>query len=219
MQGMIQTIQPTENREKIEGLEDQEWVKDKGEYREEFPTLGGKGKRRQTQYEAITGMKKEDFPSFDIRASDSKKKPIKFSDNQSSIMKKENQRQKQTQMSNFMKHHTKPGGDSRFTMMEAKAKVQQQRFLNSIGHEDTTLDEQFQYSTSDVNYSAINQIQAAKNDSKQGKKGKKPKGAIVCETTLTEEQLNEEVELVRDVSDERPKKKKGKDQDTYQWNK
>jgi F0F1-type ATP synthase epsilon subunit len=50
------------------------------------------------------------------------------------------------------------------------------------------------------------------------KKGKKGKVTVVCETVLNEEQLNEDVELVRDESDERRLKKK-KGPDTSQWNK
>ena len=50
------------------------------------------------------------------------------------------------------------------------------------------------------------------------KKGKKGKVTVVCETNLNDEQLNEEVELVRDESDERRLKKK-KGPDTAQWNK
>jgi hypothetical protein len=51
------------------------------------------------------------------------------------------------------------------------------------------------------------------------KKSKKGKVTVVCDTDLNAEQLNEQVELVRDDSGDRRNKKKGKGPDTNKWNK
>ena len=69
--------------------EDQEWVKDKKEYREEFPTLGGKS-REQRARDTMQNKTMSDFPLFDIKPSDGKKGPIKFSDNMGAIIRKKN---------------------------------------------------------------------------------------------------------------------------------
>lgn len=71
----------------------QEWIKNNKEYREEFPTLGGKS-RQQKKTEMLQKKDKADFPKFDIKPSTGTQKPVKFSDFQKNIMIKENQRSK-----------------------------------------------------------------------------------------------------------------------------
>lgn len=125
-------------------------------------------------------------------------------------MRQENQKAKEKQMKKY--GGAKAGGDNRFSMQEAKKAAEQKKFFSQIGRGgEERMEDNFLYSTSEMTLNAINQIEK-KIPNVIKKKGK---AIVVCDTVLTEEQLNEKVELVRDPE---PKQKK-KGPDTQQWNK
>lgn len=101
---------------------------------------------------------------------------------------------------------------------EARKKAQQQKFFaNMSKNADGKIDDAFLYSTSDLNYNLINQMHKADSTTTNKKKGK-GKMQVVCNTELTEEQLNEKIEI--DISENLPQKnKKKKGEDTQKWNK
>ena len=67
-----------ENNPGSMGIEDQNWVKNNREYREEFPTLGGKS-RKQKAADTIQQRTLNDFPLFENNGKQTKK-PAKYSD-------------------------------------------------------------------------------------------------------------------------------------------
>lgn len=77
------------------GIEDQNWVKNNREYRDEFPTLGGKSRKQRAQ-NTIEQRTLGDFPLFENSVNKAKK-PAKFSDQLSQIMRKENMKEKHKQ--------------------------------------------------------------------------------------------------------------------------
>ena len=77
----------------------------------------------------------------------------------------------------------------KFTKTENQKQKRHAQFFSQIGRGDNqAMDDAFLYSTSDMSYNAVTQLETVKNDSTGNKPGgKKKKATVVCDTDLTEE--------------------------------
>ena len=81
-------------------------------------------------------------------------------------------------------NESRHGGGNQFSVIEARKEKDRKKFVNTIGSRvENVCENELLYSMNDRNFNAVSHTETV--EAKGGKKGKKGKMTIVCESNLT----------------------------------